>query len=724
MSRSDIINRIASVKNIKYSEEQLAILNHVGGMVVVAGAGSGKTSTITDLMYVLINNGEVDPTRMLCTTYSKSGATEMNEKFKSLCKKMGSMQYDVTVKTLHAVYYQILKAFGYQLNMVSELDTIKFIKQAIKENGNIDSRDSEVVDTIRSLISYQVNRVIDDITLSKSIVFSNQEIDIKDYTMIRDRFYELKRENNVIDFDDLQLQVYNLLYGFGGQYTDLIVNYCKSNWDFFIIDEFQDTSKVQYMILKKMVDKENSGRLIVIGDDDQAIYTWRGTDPNIILEDISIDYNVDRLVLPTNYRCGSEIVKFADGSIKNNVKRQYKDLKAFNAGGKINIIESRTSLYEMSRNTADKIKEMILNGVLADDISILVRNNNQACIIQNMLIMDGIYTDCMSENQKFTKSPLYSDLCAAFEFCSDTYNQSEVKKNLWKYVPYLGVSGSKLVGDVMSDLGLSLRKSIGYIFKAGGSVYADYVKEDFSNLKSNPKVEANVMYRLRKLNREATQNLYGLYTELLDTEKDESKRVKELIGNFVISVEFMFRRSEKHRILMGYKDYFCKLLDEYSVEELKEKFKKCEQMDNNDNGLLGSKVRISTLHGSKGLEWKNVFMLCCDSLCMPSIKDIGTMLDSGYTENDVSEYIDCERRLYYVGCTRAKTNLYIVGSNQMPSPFVFESVGLCSGNLGESNNDIIKLGRSTSGNGYDDSIQRNYMKKVTKFNEIRRESYN
>ncbi len=723
--RSDIINRIAKVKGINYSDEQLAILNHTGGMVVVAGAGSGKTSTITDLIYVLISNGEVDPSRMLCTTYSKSGATEMNDKFRSLCKKMGSTQYNVTVKTLHAVYYQILKAFGYNLNMISEGDSIRFIKQAFKENGNLDPKDSELVDKVRSLISYQVNRVIDDNKLAQSIVFSDGEIKISDYTQVRNRFYELKRENNVIDFDDLQLQVYNLLYGFNGQYSDMIVQYIRNNWDFFIIDEFQDTSKVQYMILKKMVDNANSDRLIVIGDDDQAIYTWRGTDPNIILEDISIDYNVDKLVLPTNYRCGSEIVKFADSSIRHNSKRQYKDLRAFNNGGEVKIVKSSgNGLYEMSRDTADKIKDLILNGVPANEISILVRNNIQACIIQNMLTIDGIYTECMSDNQKFTKSQLYSDFLCAFDFCNDTLDKSMVKSNLWKFIPFLGTAGAKLVSDVMNDMGLSLRRAIGYIFYKSNGAIKEYIKDDFSYMKDNPKVEANIMYRYRMLKGESATSLYEFYKNLVDEERDTKDRVRELMGDLISSIEFLYRSPEKKRILIGYRKYFLSLLDKYSLEEIKDKLRNCEAIDNNDGGLLGAKVRISTLHGSKGLEWKYVFMLCCDSLCIPSISDISVMFDNGYSMKDIEEYIDCERRLYYVGCTRAKSNLYIVGNLDTPSPFLLESVGATTKDIGTDVNLALKLGLSSSRKGWDESFLRKHLELVKEFKRIREESYN
>ena len=124
-----------------------------------------------------------------------------------------------------------------------------------------------------------------------------------------------------------------LLYGFGGKYRDLVLKYCRNNWEYYFIDEFQDTGMIQYKILNALVPQSSSHKLSIIGDDDQSIYVWRGTNPRIILEDAVIDYNLDTKIIPINYRCKSSVVDFASKSIVKNTKRKDKNLQAFEKGG-------------------------------------------------------------------------------------------------------------------------------------------------------------------------------------------------------------------------------------------------------------------------------------------------------------------------------------------------------------------------------------------------------
>lgn len=695
----DIIKRIEQVKGIVHSKEQLTILNHKGGMVVLAGAGSGKTSTITELLFKRIDSGELDPSKLLCTTYSKSGAKEMEEKFNDLCRKMGK-NYKISVKTLHACYYQILNYFGYELNLCDDRELKLYIKQALKSAEIVDNKDNELEDYVLSLIQYQVNRVLSDDSLVDCYLFDKEKLSKEQFISVRTEFNRLKRENNKVDFDDLQLQVYNLLYMCGKQYEDLVLNYCKSVWNYFFIDEFQDTSTIQYKILKKFVTRSESDKLVVIGDDDQSIYQWRGTNPNIILEDVRTDYTLEAFVLPTNYRCRSNIVDFAARSVECLSKRQAKELVAFQDGGKVEILTTKFDygLCNMSKMAHDKIMDLIYNkGVNADDIAVLCRNNNQVSILNNMLMNDGIYTNC-TEGMKFTKTQLYNDFSCIFEFSGDTSDHVTVKKYLWKYVPFLGVNGATLVGELMNETGLTLKDTLGFLLSKY-SIYSNNITKDYSKVKISSKVEAKIGYRFAKINRDSVSNLYTFYDRLLNDSKTEKEKMKELLWFCMSSISYLYKSPERARILKGYKDYFSILVDKYSIDELKAMFNTAEQIEKGNSAILGDKVNLCTFHGSKGLEWKYVILFCCDNLVLPGFKEINDMLDSGYGIDDVNTYIDCERRLYYVGCTRAKDLLTIIGNPNCPSPFLLESVEFYKDeededNSGNSNYDIIKIART------------------------------
>lgn len=730
---TDVIKRIEDIKGIKHSKEQLEILNHPGGMVVLAGAGSGKTSTITELLFKRIDGGEINPEKLLCTTYSKSGAKEMEEKFNDLCRKMGK-SHKISVKTLHACYYQILKYFGYELNVCNDGQLKMFIKQALKESDIKDTKDDDLDDYALSLIQYQINTVLSDDKLVESYLFDKEKLSKEDFVKVRAAFNKIKRDNNVVDFDDMQLQVYNLLYMCGKQYEDLVLNYCRSVWDYFFIDEFQDTSTIQYKILRKLVGRKESDRLVVIGDDDQSIYQWRGTNPNIILEDVRTDYALKSFVLPTNYRCCSNIVDFAARSVGCLSKRQDKELVAFKKGGKVEILTTKYDygLYNMSKMAYDKIVDLIHNhDANAEDIAVLCRNNNQVSILNNMLMINGIYTNC-TEGMKFTKTQLYNDFSCIFEFNGDTSNHTMVKKYLWKYVPFLGVNGATLVGELMNETGLTLKNTLGFLLSKY-SIYGSHITKDYSNIKISSKVEAKIGYRFAKINRDAVSNLYTFYDRLLNESKSEKDKMKELLWFCMNSISYLYKSPERARVLKGYKDYFNSLIENYDIDDLKAMFNTAEQIEKGNSAILGDKVNLCTFHGSKGLEWKYVILFCCDNLVLPGFKEINDMLDSGYGVDDVNTYIDCERRLYYVGCTRAKDLLTIIGNVNCPSPFLLESVEYYKENEDEegngrnegdtkrclnSNYDIIKIART--GN-YTRNEASSYLKIVEeKYNESKK----
>ncbi len=259
-----VIEDISRVTGVKYSNEQIEILKHRGGMCILACAGSGKTTILTHLLLKRIKTGEISDTRkLLCTTYSKAGSMEMEERLGKLLGKLG-MDNKIQVKTLHASYYMILKQFGLTSNVCGGAQRSSFISASCKENGvMLSDEDMQLLD---SLLSYQINNLLSDEALMKSYVYTLEDLPLDKYSAIRLSYNKKKEEAGVIDFDDMQLYMYMMLVR---EKRQDVVQFCRNLWTDFFVDEFQDVSKIQFAILRELVTDPN--KLVVIGDDDQCL---------------------------------------------------------------------------------------------------------------------------------------------------------------------------------------------------------------------------------------------------------------------------------------------------------------------------------------------------------------------------------------------------------------------------------------------------------------------
>lgn len=223
-----------------------------------------NTSIVTNLiakrlMTHEIPNGET----LLCTTYSKGGAEEMEDRLNKLLAKMG-LKRNVQVKTMHALYLGVLKEFGYPTTLIDNRDRMKFIREACKDAEVVLEDDD--LQTLDSLLSYQVNNLLSDQGLVQSYAYTLTTISLEQYSKIRAGYNNRKMQATVIDFDDMQLYMYSLLYV---SKNEDVIAYCRRKWTDIYVDEAQDISRIQYAILKKMITDPN--RLVVIGDDDQCL---------------------------------------------------------------------------------------------------------------------------------------------------------------------------------------------------------------------------------------------------------------------------------------------------------------------------------------------------------------------------------------------------------------------------------------------------------------------
>lgn len=283
----NVIEHLSMATGVVYSDEQLEIMRHRGGMAIMAAAGSGKTTVLTHLIAKRILSGEIaDPSKILCTTYSKAGATEMEERINKLLATVG-ISKKVMVKTMHAFYLLILQHFGYSLKLVDGLQRTKFIREACSK-AELKLKDEEL-QTLDSLLSYQVNNLMSDKELTQSYIYTLDEVPIEKYSLVKAWYTELKKKANMMDFDDMQLYVYFWLCLADENTKTAVKSWINQTWDEFYIDEAQDISKIQMAILRKMC--TDSSKVVFIGDDDQCLVkgTKVSTPKGLVnIEDISI----------------------------------------------------------------------------------------------------------------------------------------------------------------------------------------------------------------------------------------------------------------------------------------------------------------------------------------------------------------------------------------------------------------------------------------------------
>ena len=667
----EAIEHIERVMGIKFSEEQRQIMSHHGGMCILACAGSGKTTTLSAFLVKRILTNEIDPSTMLCCTYSKGGSEELESRINNLLKKLG-INKKVCVKTLHASYYMILQQYGVVMNTITWERKV-YIKDAVKEVGL--RLEQEDLDTIDSLLSYQVNNLMSDEALYNSCQYTLDNVSCEQYSKIRQLYSEKKQAKQQIDFDDMQMYMYVLMCV--NKRQD-IIDYCKSIWKYVAIDEFQDTSKIQFEILRVLVD--NPDNLVVIGDDDQCIYDWRGSDPSIILN-ICGYFDIKKFILGTNYRCRGNIVDKAAHGIKFLAKREEKQMKSFKQGGIVKVMLSQANdIARMSRQVADHIERLIdSKRYTADEICVLCRNNIHGAILSNILLHKNIYTESVKE-MHMSKTRVFNDYVNILEIVNDTYNHNIVYDIIWKIVPFLGLKGAGLIKRFMDETGCSLLNTIGYIVNRSAYNMPSDVKP-LHDIKVPEIIKKKLEYSVASIPVKAIEGLITIYRVLYDSTvntdiSDEIKRISMLTHEYLAGMQFMYKSRDGQRMLYGIINYLNSVVKEYGLSDTKSFIRMTKQIESGDMGLLGSKVEIRTMHGAKGKEWKHVIIFADDNICFPNFDHMANSLNNGVSYSDISQYVDSERRLHYVAMTRAKEELLVVTDIKHASVFLMESLGL------------------------------------------------
>lgn len=599
-----------------------------GPLLVLAGAGSGKTKVLTTRIAYLIKEKNVDPYNILAITFTNKAAREMKERIINL---IGSVGYSMQISTFHSFGLSIIKdnyeLLGYKPNftILDSDDTLTLIKKILKDM-NIDPKLYNPK-AIKNSISSAKNELIDSKKYAK-YVGSDFEATVLDvYKQYESRLIS----NNALDFDDLLMMPIELFNN-----NPSVLKEYQERFKYILIDEYQDTNEAQYLLTKMLSAKYKN--ICVVGDDSQAIYSWRGANYRNILN-FEKDYKDTKTVyLEENYRSTKTILNAANSVIKNNVDKKEKNLWTNNEEGVKITYHKALSEVDEAYYVKDEIKKLIKDGVSPSEIAVLYRTNAQSRAME----------DAMLESQIPYK------VIGSFYF----YNRREIKD----LISYL-----KLIYNNDDDTSLiriinTPKRGIGLKTIENLSIKALTNKTSMFNSIDSGKelIFKNLINELK----EKQENLS--LTELVDLVLDKSGMKDELVKENSIEADIRLENLEEFKSITR---SFEEANGIISLGEFLEQITLVSDMEehkNNDNV-----VTLMTIHSAKGLEFENVFLIGMEEGIFPHKNSM-----------DLREDLEEERRLCYVAITRAKKNLYLVNAKKrmifgetsynMPSRFINE----------------------------------------------------
>lgn len=586
---------------MKFNKSQQTAVQHKDGpMLVLAGPGSGKTAVITHRTYNLIQQHHVDASSILVITFTKAASEEMKERFLKLTKEE---KVQVTFGTFHAIFFMILKhAYHFTSdNIITGEQRYQMMREIIS-NYQLEYKDeSEFIEGLFGEISKVKNNRI-DINYYYSAQCGEE--------IFRKIFYDyqqgLKRKR-LVDFDDMLTYTYELFQ----ERKDILAAW-QRKYKYILIDEFQDINRIQYEIIRMLALPENN--LFIVGDDDQSIYRFRGSVPEIMLN-FEKDYpNAQRVLLDINYRCGTYILDTACNLISHNKERFEKELTPFQTD--CTPVEYITFENRKDENLylIHKISELEEQGIPLQEIAVLYRTNTQPRQLMEQLMEFQIPFKMREQIPNIYEHWIAKDIFTYMRIAGGARERKEFLQIMNRPKRYLG-RDSLLEPIVQWERWRNFYQNQPWIAER-----IERLEYDIQMMqKMNPYAAIN--YIRKGIGYDAFLLEYAKYRSVNKEELfDIIDEIQSGAKGFAA-----YRQWERH-------------IEEYTeqMEKLAKQKSQCTQA-----------ITLATLHSSKGLEFEAVFLLDVNEGIMPYKKSV--------LEKDIEE----ERRLFYVGMTRAKKKLSI-----------------------------------------------------------------
>ena len=598
----------------KLNKEQISpVLDTEGAILVIAGAGSGKTRVLTSRIAYLILEKKVLPSEILAITFTNKASDEMKQRLEKMIGSLGGMW----VSTIHSMCVKILRAsigaLGYEKNfsIYSEDDKERVLKRIIND---MELEPEKFLKLAKNCISMAKN---DGLSPRE---FKEENIRLKYITEITEIFtkYEKQlKENNALDFDDLLIKTLNLF-----EENDEVRNYFSHRFRYVHVDEFQDTNTVQYKIIKILASGHKN--IFVVGDDDQSIYGWRGAKISNIL-DFEHDFKGAKVYkLEQNYRSTKNILNVANLIIKNNVARKNKTLWTENdAGSQVELYTANEESDE-AQNVALKVKNAINKGAKASDFAVLMRVNALSRSFEQEFLKYNIPYKVFGGFKFFDRKEI-KDLTAYLRIIANPLDSEAILRVI--NVPRRGI-GDKSVEAILKKCSIDEMSIYEALLDADSLPLGPSARErikDFKNIIYNL-IMSSANLSVSQIIKEIIEktNFNSQYEE--DTEENHEKLMN--IGELINSAT-EFEKVNKDATLT---DYLSSITLSSDTDEMDE----------------SNYVSIATVHSVKGLEFNTVFVVGLDETIFPISRSVNS-----------EEELEEERRLMYVAITRAKKQLYL-----------------------------------------------------------------
>ena len=588
---------------MQFNKAQIQAIQHnKGPCMVIAGPGSGKTTVLTHRVRYLIDRCGVKPSDILVITFTKAAAEQMKFKFKGLSEGRSSA---VTFGTFHAVFFTILKAaYNYSARcIITPQVQHEFVKDQIHRIELEYDDEKEAVDGVLSEISRVKGEAvnIDE--------YESRCIPPQSFRIIYMAYDDMLVRKHLIDFDDMIVQCRELLM----QREDYRRAW-QNKYKYILIDEFQDINKAQFDVVRILADEYRN--LFVVGDDDQSIYGFRGSAPQIMLDFNKYYSDAVRIDMCINYRSTGNIVFASRAVAEENEHRYYKDITTYNSQGDTVSVYEFNSLNDEKAFLVSEIRRLIDTGIAADDIAVLSRTNVIGNMYMSRLESDGIPCCDYSVVQDIYEHWISKDILTYIRIALGSRERIDFLRIINKPLRYISRSYITQPADINA-----LKR--GYEGNEQMSKQVEKLVSDISMIRSMSPFAA-VNY-IRK----------GVgYDEYIRNYIYEHKADKEELYNVL---DELAHRASQYMSLSQW------------LDGIVEYIRQCDK-DRQNNTADG--VHMLTMHGSKGLEYKIVLVMdACEGI-IP------------YNKSILDEQIEEERRLFYVAMTRAKEKLYLLYPKQ------------------------------------------------------------
>lgn len=614
------------MEKLALNEDQIKAVKTVkGNLLILASAGTGKTTTIVERYVNLVENCGLKPEEIMMTTFTNKAAKDMVRKIERRTKKIPTY-----IGTMHSLFLKILRKnyswIGFKENftlLTEDKDKKKIIKRLMIEK-NIKPENENIIYFVKRIEKFKNRGIVasdleeyPDFEDSQSNRFIEEEVEGGEFITIPEeikklsnhiyiKYQEILKNNNMVDFDDILLYTFDLF-----RKNDFLLNSYKNRLKIIMVDEAQDLNVVQRNILELL----QNNNLCLIGDDCQNIYSWRGSSNELIF---NFDEKHEKIVLKDNYRSTEEIISNVNNIIDSINFKIDKKLQCTRDKGKKIVVENFADINEEIYSIAYKIKKLLKKGEKPEDVAVLFRTNNIGKQIERIFRKEKIPCH-LSRSTSFFKREEIKDILSFLKLKINPSSELEFERVI-RMISGVGKSKVDKIKEISEETNVPFGIALGQLENTGFNQGIKKKLVLFNNMLRNE-----------------NQNPIELFLSFFEYEKnmndkyvEDPEKIEDKIENIKVLKEIFLDYDSSFEGLRNF-------LDDLIDLEKREKDR--------------DKVTLSTIHSSKGLEWKYVYLACCNETILPSYK--------GYLSKIKK---DDELRLFYVAVSRTKDFLNISNS--------------------------------------------------------------